>query len=65
MIKTIIKASKDMVIAFDEQGNQMSEYQGRYEDVKQKIMADTGTEAAFIHWFGVLPEPQVVSKVSW
>ena len=54
-----------MVIAFDEQGNQVPEYQGRYEDVKRKIEAETGTEAAFIQWFGVSPEPDVVSKVNW
>jgi hypothetical protein len=65
MIKTVIKAPNDMVITFDEQGNQIPEYQGRYEDVKRKIMAGTGTEAAFIHWLGVSPEPDIVSKVSW
>ena len=65
MIKTVIKAPNDMVITFDEQGNQMPEYQGPYEDVKKKIMTDIGTEAAFIHWFGVSPEPDNVARVDW
>ena len=50
MIKTVIRAANNMVIAFEEQGNQIPEYQGRYEDVKRKIMTDFGTEAAYIHW---------------
>ena len=65
MIKTVIRAANNMVIAFDEQGNQMSDYQGRYEEVKRKIITDTGTEVAFINWFGVSPEPDVVSKINW
>ena len=65
MIKTVIRAANNMVIAFDEQGNQMPEYQGRYEEVKRKIITDTGTEAAFVNWFGVSPEPDVVSKINW
>lgn len=65
MIKTVIRAANNMVFAFDEQGNQMPEYQGRYEDVKRKIEAETGTESAFIQWFSVSPEPDIVSKVNW
>ena len=65
MIKTVIRAANNMVFAFDEQGNQMPEFQGRYEEVKRKIEAETGTESAFIQWFGVSPEPDIVSKVNW
>ena len=65
MIKTVIKAPNDMVIAFDEQGNQITEYQGRYEEVKGKIMADIGTESAFVHWFGVSLAPEAVSRINW
>jgi hypothetical protein len=65
MIKTVIRAANDMVITFDEQGNQLTEYQGRYEDVKKKILADTGTESAFINWFGVSPKADIVEKVDW
>jgi hypothetical protein len=65
MIKTVIRAANNMVIAFDEQGNQMPEYQGRYEDVKSKIMTDFGTEAAYIHWFGISSKPDMVAPVNW
>ena len=65
MIKTVIRAANNMVIAFDEQGNQIPGYQGRYEEVKRKIITDTGNEADFINWFGVSPEPDIVSKINW
>ena len=65
MIKTVIKAANNMVIAFDEKGNQMTEYQGPYEDVKRKIMTDFGSEAAFIHWFGISSKPDIVSRTNW
>ena len=41
MIKTVIRAANNMVITFDEQGNQMPDYQGWYEEVKRKIITDT------------------------
>ncbi|MBA7682127.1 hypothetical protein ES703_90473 [subsurface metagenome] len=65
MVKNVIRAANNMVIAFDEQGNQMPEYQGRYEDVKRKIMTDIGTEAAFIHWFNISSKPDIVSRINW
>ena len=65
MVKTVIRAANNMVIAFDEQGHQMPEYQGRYEDVKRKIMTDFGTEAAYIHWFGISAKPDTVSLTNW
>ena len=65
MIKTVIRAANNMVIVFDENGRQLSEYQGQYEEVKQRILDDTGDEAALVHWFGVSPESNTVSKVDW
>lgn len=65
MMKTVIRTATDMVIAFDEQGNQMPEYQGWYEDVKRKIMADFGTGAVYIHWFGVSTKPDTVLLTNW
>lgn len=65
MIKTVIRAANDMVIVFDEQGRQLPGYQGQYEDVKKRILADAWDKTGFIHWFGVSPAPEVVSKVDW
>lgn len=65
MVNTVIRAANNMVIAFDEQGNQMPAYQGKYEDVKKKIIADLGAGAAYIHWFGTSSEPDAVTPVNW
>lgn len=65
MIKTVIRATNNMVIVFDEKGRQVPGYQGQYDDVKENILADARENAAFIHWFGTSPEPDVVARVNW
>jgi len=40
MIKTVIRSRNNMVMVFDNKGEQIPEYQGYYEDVKEKILAD-------------------------
>ena len=65
MIKTVIRAANNMVIVFDEKGQQLPEYQGQYEEVKERILADTGDKAALVHWFGVSPASDTISKVEW
>jgi len=47
VIKSVIKAEKGMVIVFDEHGEQMPEYQGQYEEVKEKILRDAPPGAVF------------------
>lgn len=49
MIKTVIKTENDMVIVFDEKGEQIPEYQGPYEEVKEKILRDAPPDAIFGH----------------
>ena len=36
MIKSIIRCPNDMVMVFDEEGEQIPEYQGQYEEIKGK-----------------------------
>ncbi len=49
MIQQVIRFGNDMVIIFDEKGEQMPEYQGRYEDVRVKILARAPRSAKFFH----------------
>ena len=49
MIDHVIKFQNDMVMVFDENGEQMPAYQGRYEEVKDKILADAPRSAKFFH----------------
>lgn len=65
MIKTVIKTEDNMVMVFDDKGEQMPGYQGHYEDVKDKIMADAQAGTVFNHWFGTSCELKTVSRESW
>ena len=52
MIKTVIRLKNNMVMVFDTEGEQVPEYQGKYEDVKGRILRDASTGTVFNHWFG-------------
>ena len=65
MINKIIRLKDDMVMVFDEEGEQIPEYQGCYMVVKDKILADAPAGAVFNHWFGHSVKPRVVATRSW
>ena len=65
MIKTVIKAQSDMVLVFDEEGEQIPEYQGSYKEVKGSILRDAPSTAVFTHWFNYADEPKSISKETW
>jgi hypothetical protein len=47
MIKTAIRFSNNMVMVFDEEGEQIPEYQGQYEKVKESITRDASPDTIF------------------
>jgi hypothetical protein len=65
MIKTVIRIKNNMVMVFDEKGEQMAEYQGYYDEVKDTILADAPAGSVFNHWFGCSLEPDVVALERW
>jgi hypothetical protein len=65
MIKTVIRIKNDMVLVFDENGEEMPRYQGYYNDVKDKIMADVQPGSIFNHWFGYSLKPVVIRRDCW
>jgi hypothetical protein len=65
MIKTVIRLKDDAVMVFDDQGEPMTAYQGRYDSVKAKIVQDAPVEAVFLHWFGSGAIPETVSREEW
>lgn len=65
MIKTVIRINNDMVMVFDEKGEEMPEYQGYFKDVKDRILEDARQDSVFKHWFGYLLKPETVSRKSW
>ena len=49
MIKTVYRWSNGMVMVFDAKGEQVPQYQGRYEDMKDAILKDAPPDAVFFH----------------
>jgi hypothetical protein len=54
-----------MVVVFDEDDEQIPEYQGRYEEVKKRILRDAPPEAVFGHWFDYETDIKTVSREEW
>ena len=64
MIKDVIRFQNGMVMVFDENGEQLLEYQGRYEEVRAKILAHAPASARFSHAIWKL-SGQPVSRKEW
>lgn len=62
MIKTVIKAENGMVMIFNENGEQIPEYQGPYPLVKESILKDAPPDAVFA--YGV-NNTDVVPREKW
>jgi len=65
MIKTVIRSIDGMVIVFDKMGEQIPEYQGRYEEVKPLILRDSPPEARFGYFPNGGQELKMVPKEAW
>lgn len=65
MIKTVIRIENDLVMVFDENGEEIPEYQGVYDYVKDRIIADASEQSVFNHWFGYSAKPSIVSPECW
>ena len=65
MIRTVIRLRNDKVLVFDGKGDQLPEYQGQYEEVKDKIQKAASTGTVFNHWFGYSLEPEVLPRNNW
>ena len=65
MIKTVIRLRNNMVMVFNAEGEQIPEYQGQYEDVKESILKDAPPDAAFSHGFWDDFELKIVPREEW
>ena len=65
MLKTVIRCSNNMVMVFDEKGEQIPEYQGQYEEVKEKILNDAPLNAVFGCFPDCETELQIVPSEEW
>ena len=65
MIKTVIRLKDDAVMVFDDRGEQLTVYQGQYDQAREKVLEDAPLDAVFVNWFGSNAIPQTVSREDW
>jgi len=65
MIKNVIKIQNGEIMVFDEYGEQIPEYQGHCDGVRESILRDAPPDAVFSHWFGDDAEPRIISREEW
>lgn len=65
MIKSAINTSTNMVLVFDEYGEQVPEYQGQYQEVKERVLKDAPLGAIFGRWLDYEDDIQTVSREEW
>ena len=49
MIKSVVRTDRGTVMVFDERGSQMSEYEGDYQKVRERILEDASPDTVFYH----------------
>ncbi|MBA7692208.1 hypothetical protein ES703_100771 [subsurface metagenome] len=65
VMKSIIKAPNDMVLVFDDKGEQIPEYQGQHEKVKLRILKDAPPSAKFSHILNHEASLKTVPREKW
>ena len=65
MIKTVIRSQNNMVMVFDESGEQIPEYQGQYGRVKESILKDAPIDAVFAHGFTDTSGLRKIPREEW
>ncbi len=65
MIKTAIRCPNNMVIVFDEMGEQVPEYYGQYEEVKESILENAPSNVVFRHLLNYQVNLKSVPREEW
>ncbi len=65
MIKTVFRFRNNMVMVFDKWGEQIPEYQGQYQKVKQSILRDALPDTIFALGFTDAGELRQVPREEW
>ncbi len=64
-IKTVIRSPGDMVMVFAGRGEQIPEYQGQYQAVKDSILKNAPLNAVFAYFSGSNPGFRQVPREEW
>jgi len=54
-----------MVMVFDKKGEQIPEYQGQYEEAKEKILKDAPLNAVFGYFPDYETELEIIPREEW
>ena len=65
MIKTVVRFPNDMVMVFDEKGEQIPKYQGPYEEVRDEILRDASPDAIFGQTINSRGETHLKMREKW
>ena len=65
MIKIAIRLKNNVVLVFDEEGNQIPEYQGQFEEVKEEVLRDAPPDVIFAHGFTNVGGLRMVPMEDW
>jgi len=65
MIKTVIKCQNGTVMVFDKRGEQIPQYQGQYQEVKENILKDAPSDTIFGYFPDYEAELRVVPREEW
>ena len=65
MIRSVIRCPNDMVLVFDEDEEQIPQYQGRYREVKRRVLENAPPETIFGHWLNFEADITTVSRGEW
>jgi hypothetical protein len=65
MIKSVIRCPNDMVLVFNDDEEQIPEYQGWYQQVRGLILRDAPPEAIFGYWFNYESDITTLPREEW
>ena len=65
VIKIAIRLKNNMVMVFDDEGEQIPKYTGQYEEAKESILKDAPPDAVFAHGFTNYGELRKVPREEW
>jgi len=65
MIKSVIRCPNDMVLVFDDDEEQITQYEGWYPQVRELILKDAPPDTVFGYWFNYEADISTLPREEW
>jgi len=65
MIKSVIRCPNDMVLVFDDDEEQIPQYEGWYPQVRELILKDAPPDTVFGYWFNYEADITTLPREEW